>query len=289
MSVRYDMLVLDLDGTLLGRDGRVSVDNQRAVYEARQAGIEVIVATGRAYVESRHALEAIEHDGLMVAAGGSLLCETPTGCTVQRHVMPQELVVDVTDALLGHGHKVLILKDAHSAGYDYLAVGPGELDPASRWWFEKISPKVRFVENIFEDDHPHDTVRAGVIASSMELGPIAEELQVRLGERAFLQHWPAVTAAEATGSSTHLLEVFSPNVNKWQMVASICKDRGIDPARVAAIGDGLNDVEIVAHAGLGIAMGNADRRVVEVADRITADHDEHGVALAIQRILEGQW
>jgi 5-amino-6-(5-phospho-D-ribitylamino)uracil phosphatase len=289
MTARYDMLVIDLDGTLLGRDGHVSIENQRAVHEARRAGIEVVIATGRALVESRRALDAIEHDGLLVAAGGSLLCETATGSTVQRHVMPHDLVADVTDALLGHGHKVLILKDAHSAGYDYLAVGPGELDPASQWWFGKIAPRVRFVEHVSEDEHPHDTVRAGVVASSSELAPIAEDLRASLGERAFLQHWAAVTATEATGSTTHLLEVFNPQVNKWMMITSICQEKGIDPARVAAIGDGLNDVEIVGNAGLGIAMGNADPRVVAVADQITGDHDEHGVASAIARILEGQW
>jgi Cof subfamily protein (haloacid dehalogenase superfamily) len=289
MTARYDMLVIDLDGTLLNRQGHVSYENQRAIHDARDAGIEVVIATGRALVESRRALEAIGHDGLIVAAGGSLLCEAATGKTLHRHVMPHDLVADVTCALLDHGHKVLILKDAHTAGYDYLAVGPGELDPASKWWFGKISPEVRFAEHVAEDEHPHDTVRAGVVASSRELAPIAEDLRTQLGDRAFLQHWAAVTATEATGSTTHLLEVFNPQVNKWMMITAICQERGIEPAHVAAIGDGLNDVEIVGGAGLGIAMANADPRVVAVADQVTDDHDDHGVARAIERILEGQW
>ncbi len=289
MPRNYDMLVIDLDGTLLGRDGRVSDENRRAVEQARKAGMEVIVATGRALVESLHPLEAIEHEGLVVAAGGSLLCDAVTGQTIDRHVMQHDLVVEITDALLGHGHKVLILKDAHTAGYDYLAVGPGELDPASQWWFNKLPARVRFADAIHDDEHPHETVRAGVVAKSEELAPIARDLEADLGERAFLQHWAAVTESEATGSTTHLLEVFSPNVNKWQMVAKEAKRRSVDPSRIAAIGDGLNDVEIVANAGLGVAMANASPEVMRVAMRTTADHDEHGVALAIQRILSGEW
>lgn len=289
MSCKYDILVLDLDGTLLGRDGRVSDENRRAVDRARRAGLEIIIATGRALVESLDPLDAIEHDGLVVAAGGSLLCEASSGRTLHRHVMQHELVTEITIALLGHGHKVLILKDGHIAGYDYLAVGPGELDPASQWWFEKLPARVRFADAIHQDEYPHDTVRAGVVAKSQELAPIAHDLKADLGDRAFLQHWAAVTESEATGSTTHLLEVFSPNVNKWEMVALEAKGRGVASSRIAAIGDGLNDVEIVARAGLGVAMANASPEVMRVADRTTADHDDHGVALAIERILSGEW
>ncbi|HRP62794.1 MAG TPA: HAD-IIB family hydrolase [Phycisphaerales bacterium] len=289
MNARYDMLVIDLDGTLLDRDGYVSTANRRALDAARSGGLEVIIATGRAWVESMTALRAIAHDGLLIAAGGSLLCDAATGHTVDRHVMPRDLVADVTSALLGHGHKVLILKDAHAAGYDYLAVGPGRLDPASEWWFNTIPAKVRHVDGLHEDEHPDETVRAGVVASSAELTPIARDLQVALGGRAFLQHWAAVTESEATGSSTHLLEVFNPNVSKWTMIESICQQRGIDRDRVAAIGDGLNDVEMIANAGLGVAMANADHRVMQAADRVTARHDEDGVAAAIDRILTGEW
>jgi Cof subfamily protein (haloacid dehalogenase superfamily) len=289
MDHRYDMLVIDLDGTLLNRSGEVSDANRRAIDHARDAGIEVIIATGRAMVESMSALDAIGHDGLMVAAGGSLLCDVRTGHTVQRHVMEHDLVHDVTDALIEHGHKVLILKDSHIAGYDYLAVGPGDMDPASKWWFGKIPAKVKYAEALHQDEHPHDTVRAGVIANSQTIMPIAEQLQAQLGERAFLQHWAAVTESHATGSTTHLLEVFHPHANKWTMVESLCQQRGLETSRVAAIGDGLNDVQIVAEAGLGIAMGNADQRVLDVAKQVTDDHEHDGVATAISKILAGQW
>ncbi len=288
MSVlQYDLLVIDLDGTLLRRDGSVSARNVEAVQQARDAGVEVIVATGRALVESQRALKAIAHEGLMIAAGGSMLCCVKSGRTLARRVMPEQVVRDATDALLGHGHKVLILKDSNAAGYDYLAVGQGELDPASRWWFEQLPVTVRFAEELAEDAHPHDTVRAAVVASGSELGPIAQDLKEKLGEQVFLQHWPAVTSSEAIGSQTHLLEVFNPNVNKWTMIQSHCAGSGIDMARVVTIGDGLNDVEMLRGAGLGVAMGNADPRAAAVADRSAGDHENDGVAEVIELILNG--
>jgi len=284
------MLVLDLDGTVLDSAGHVSAGNRRAIARARAAGLEVIVATGRALVESDGPLREIGEQKLIVAAGGSLLCDVPTRATLRRRTMPRELVDDVTRALLGHGHKILILKDADAAGYDYLAVGDGPLDPASAWWFEAMQSTVRFVADLGDDPHPHDTIRIGVVASGGELAPIARDLKRDLGDRAFMQHWPAVTSTHAIGSATHLLEVFNPDVNKWTMIAEYCRMRAIESARVASIGDGLNDVEMLRESGLGVAMANASDSALEAADQVTtADHDGDGAAEAIGRILAGEW
>lgn len=286
---KYDVLVIDLDGTLLRRDGSISSANCRAVERARQAGMEVIIATGRSLSESREALACLEHDGLVVAAGGSLLCDAASGRTIDRRVIPHDVVRDAAIPLIEHGHKVLILKDAHATGYDYVAIGDGELDPASKWWFSRLGVEVRYVNEVHDDPHPHDTVRAGAVACESRLSPLAHRLRRELGDRCFLQHWSAVTATHAIGSPTHLLEIFTAKVNKWTMIQVHCERRGIEPERVAAIGDGLNDVELVAEAGLGIAMGNSCAEVVAVADRLTAHHEEDGVAVAIDRIMQGQW
>lgn len=289
MTCRYELLVIDLDGTLLDPAGAVSPANRDAVRRAREAGLEVIVATGRALVESLAPLEAIGREGLVIAAGGAMLNDAATGRTVHCSVMPGDLVVDVTEALLPHGHKVLLLKDPDVAGYHYLAVGPAELDPASRWWFETLPVSVRFVHDVAEDPHPDQTVRVAAVAGEAELAPIARRLKEQLGERCFLQHWAAVTETQATGSPTHVFEAFNPDVNKWTMIGRLCEERGIDPRRVAVIGDGLNDVQMVGAAGLGVAMANADPRVRAVADRVTGDSARDGVAEAVKMMLTGRW
>ena len=287
--MRHDLLVLDLDGTLLAPDGTVSPRNRAAVRAARDAGLEVIVATGRALVESREAIAAIEHDGEVICAGGAIRQCAARGTTIDRIAMDHVLVADIVHALLGHGHRVLLLKDPQVTGYDYLSVGDAPLDPASEWWFRRMPVTVRDVATVDDDPHPADTIRVGAVATEAELAPIARDLKRDLGDRVFLQHWGAVTESEATGSSTHLLEAFEPRVNKWTMVERYCHAHGIERTRVAAIGDGLNDVELIRGAAVGIAMGNADPRVAAVADRTTGTSLDDGVADAIERLLEGAW
>ncbi|MDY7109516.1 MAG: HAD family hydrolase [Planctomycetota bacterium] len=289
MPCAYELLVIDLDGTLLNSAGEVTEGNRQAIRRAREAGIEVIVATGRALVESLDPLEAIGRAGLVIAAGGAMLNDADTGRTIHSCVMPRDLVADVTNALLPHGHKVLLLKDPDVTGYHYLAVGPAELDPASQWWFETLPVSVRFAHEVGEDPHPDQTVRVAAVAGEAELAPIARHLKAELGDRCFLQHWAAVTETQATGSATHVLEVFNPDVNKWTMIARLCEERGIGPRRVAAIGDGLNDVQMVRAAGLGIAMAHGDDRVRAVADRVAGVSQRDGVAEAVEMILNGVW
>jgi hydroxymethylpyrimidine pyrophosphatase-like HAD family hydrolase len=204
-------------------------------------------------------------------------------------VLESDLVRDVALHLLEDGHKVLILKDSYATGFDYLTVGNGDLDPASEWWFAHLPVQVRHVNTLDEDEHPHDTVRAGAVGCHTKLGPLASQLRQALSGRCCLQHWSAVTATHSIGSPTHLLEVFTTDVNKWTMIERYCAANSFATERVAAIGDGLNDVELLRNAGLGVAMSNAGPEAMAAADRFTDDHENDGVAKAIERILDGRW
>ena len=105
------MIVIDLDGTLLDPAGRVPPAHRQAVQRARAAGLEIVVATGRNWPESREALRAIDCDGVMIAAGGALLCSAKGGETLSRRVLPASIVRSLTDCLLRHGHLAHLLQD----------------------------------------------------------------------------------------------------------------------------------------------------------------------------------
>lgn len=284
-SVTPELIVLDLDGTLLDSRGRISPRNAAAMAAAESAGIAVVVATGRSWSESKHVLGPLGYQRPFVGAGGAVLAAGLCGTTMLRHSMPSDLVGQAATSLLAHGHAVLLLKDSIHEGDEYVVIGDRPLDPASEWWFRTFGIRHRRVTDIGEDPHPEDTVRIGVVATGRELAVVAEELRRDLGSQLFLQNWSAVTSSAATGSTTHLLEIFDPKVNKWSMVQELCRREGIDRSRVVAIGDGLNDVEMLRGAAIGIAMANAGPEALAAAASITGHHDEDGVAEAIERYL----
>ncbi len=284
--VRYKLLVTDLDGTLLNRQGAVSARNLEAIRRLQDAGIEVIPATGRSLRECDHILDHINHTGHAITAGGSLVHDARDGSVVLRRALASELVHGVTEILAKHGHLAHLLQDHTAAGIDYLMIGDQPFDPATQWWFDHLPVQYRRLASLQEHGAAEHTVRVGTIALGNTLGPVVAAVERAFGEFVAVQHWSALTAEQAIGSETHLLETFSRKVNKWTAIEALCAQYGIDPAQTAAIGDGLNDLEMIREAGLGIAMENADPRITAVSKAQGGHHDRDGFAQAAELLLQ---
>lgn len=282
--MKPDLIAIDLDGTLLTRGGVTDTD-RAAIDAARAAGVEVVIATGRSWSESLEALQPIEATGPMIAAGGALLHDAATGETLDRSVVHPEVASAVATNLRRHGHVVHLLQDAPKAGCDYWMIGNDAVSEATRWWFERHDVNARWVEHLADVPTLEHTVRVGTTAVGSVLGHVVEEILDELGDRVLLQAWDAVVESEVAGDRIHLLEAFDPTVDKWTMLEGLARRRGFATEAVVAIGDGLNDVGMVGNAGIGIAMENADPRVVAVSDRRTGPPGT-GVGDAIRRLLE---
>lgn len=297
MPCRYDLIAIDLDGTLLSPDGTVSAANRAALAEAGDAGVRVTICTGRGLVECDHVLTDLEHREPVVVAGGSMTACPVRRSTLHRFTLEPELVSRATARLLSHGHPVMVLKDPAAAGYDYLmVVGEDEhpVDPVTAWWFERLRVPVRYARAIEEDEHPEHTVRLGVCGMSGALSAIESDLLAVFGRDAVMHNFPAVVGPEASrphpdGQRPHILEVFDADASKWSAIRWLADRDGIAAERIAAIGDQVNDVSMVAGAGLGVAMGNAVESVKAAADRRTLSNADDGVAYAVRRILDGEW
>lgn len=283
--MRYRLLITDLDGTLLDRQGRVSARNLDAIRRLQDSGVEVIPATGRALRECGHVLDFIRHEGHAITAGGALVHDARDGSVVLRRGPCPDTVRHVARVLSEYEHLVQLLQDHTQAGVDYVIVGEQRFDPATEWWFETLPLTYRRVPSLAHHDEQGHTVRVGTVARGELLGPIVERLRGELGDLIAVQHWSALTAEAATGSSTHILEAFGRGVNKWTAIETLCAEYGIDPKETVAVGDGLNDLEMVREAGLGIAMANADPRIAAVADSRVGHHDSHGFADAAELVI----
>ena len=280
MHPHWDTLIVDLDGTLLNKDGEVSDRNMRAYNEVCQQGIEVIIATGRCYAECSYIMDCLGHTGVSICAGGSTL-HNESGQIIQASHLPFAIVEEVAKALMENNHRCLLLKDNRASDVHYVLVGNSELHDASKWWFDVHDISYLEVNEIDDDPWKDKTVRAGAVACESMLDPIARNLETQLGDRATMQHWSAVTSSEATGSVTHLLEVFGRNVSKWSMLETYFNG-SVNKDRVVAIGDGLNDVELLKGAGLSIAMENATEFVKSHAQYVCGHHEQDGFASAVE-------
>lgn len=287
-----DALAIDLDGTLLSPDATVSERNRAAVARARDAGITVLVCTGRGLAESRRALDAIGQLDPVVVAGGSIVADPTTAATLHRATIHTDIVRAATDIFHSERVPALVLKDPADLDYDYLVLEGAEahpLDEVTRWWFREHALRVRTGAHTHDDEHPEHTVRVGICAVGSISARAARAAEKKLGDSIVMHDFAAVHPQDHAAEITHILELFSPSATKWGGIEWICKDRNLDPARIAAIGDEINDLTMIENAGLSVAMGNAKPAIKQAAHYHTGTNAESGVADAIDHILSGRW
>jgi hypothetical protein len=294
--VRYKLLAIDLDGTLIDHHGHVPEVNIAAITRARAAGCTVVLCTGRALIECERILDLVGRDDPAIVSGGAMVACPKSGQTLERFALEHALVQDVVGHLLERDHAAMVLKDPAATGYDYLVVSPrgnAGIDPASAWWFARMNVRLRVVPRLSDDEHPHDTIRVGAYQANDPVDTLATGLQNRFGQVSTLQHFQGVVLPkdrrEGGVDSVHIVEVFHQHADKWQALSRLASRLGIDPAHTAAIGDQANDLTMLQHAGLGVAMGNAIKPVKDVAKRQTLPCEQGGVAHAIEQMLSGAW
>lgn len=276
----YRMIALDLDGTLLSPAGEVTQRVKSAVHRALAAGLLVCFATGRNWTESRTVVEAVEHFGSAVFAGGAMVVDTEKQVTLHRSLMAPDLARELSAFLEARGHTVMALQDTHAAGgVDYLATGGSDLNVPTAHWLRVTAATVSRVPALA--DHPHDhTVRVGIVAPTAETRETRDALLAAFADRVVC-HSLYVPAYDV-----EVLEVFDPAVNKWEGVLHIARRHGIDPGQIIAVGDDVNDVPMLRNAGLGVAMGNARPEAIAVADRVIGRNDEDGLAAFLEELVD---
>src|SRR3954468_24791729 len=113
---KYRMIAIDLDGTLLSPQGKVTERAKAAVHRALRAGLLVCFATGRNWTESRTVLDAVEHYDTAVFVGGAMVIDTKQRVTLHRTMMQPPLAAAVCGVLESLGHAALALQDTGTAG-----------------------------------------------------------------------------------------------------------------------------------------------------------------------------
>lgn len=277
----YQLLAIDLDGTLLDSCGRLSPRNRAALHSAHEAGLNLVVCTGRSFTETRPVLSAIglELDAT-VTVGGAILTDVATGRTMERAAIDPALAYEAAGWLRGRGYPVLWLLDADEAGFDgYLIDGPRRHAAIDRW-LERSPVRMLCVERLPADRTP--PVRLTIVDEPEPLQRLVAELAAAFGPR--LTH----NLIRVRSYDFMVVEVFAGHVSKWSGIERFCRRRGIDPRRTVAIGDDVNDLAMIRAAGLGVAVENADPAVRAAAGHVVADNDRDGVAELIEVLLAGE-
>lgn len=269
---RFDLVALDLDGTVLRRDQGIADRTVAAVGRLRAGGTRVVVATGRRFEGAGgHAARlGLQPEDPIVCYGGAMVRRLG-GETLLHRTLPRDLSVEFLRWASRRGLHARVFTDgrialgpitARAAGHQRHPAGPGVLvvrSPA-RWLAE-----------------------AGVEATKLAVAdsPAGVEGWIREARETF--------AGRLFLARSHpdYVEVMSPGSTKSGALGFLCERWGIDSSRVLAFGDADNDVDMLRFAGRGVAVGPTTAGVREAADEVVPNVDEDGVALFVEDLLRG--
>ena len=285
--MRYALVAIDLDGTLLSADGTVSAANRAAVARAQASGALVVPCTGRAWRESVTALREIPDLSTGVFVTGAAVSDVRTGRSEDLAAIEPHLAAEVVEHLYDLPEAVLVFREAALAGREHLVAGAGRLTANTQWWFEACGAIVQHLPHPSAGDL-HHTLRIGLVSTGDRLDMVVAGLKERFGDRLFTHFFQAVQMPENV-ERLYVLEIFAAGVDKWRGLTTIARREGIAPDRIAAIGDEINDITMIRNAACGIAMANGAEAVRHVADHVTGHHGEDGVATALDALIEGHW
>ena len=284
--MKYKLIGIDLDGTLLTPGGEISETNREAMAAAAEAGAMLLPCTGRSWREAMLSIDDVDQFELGVFVTGAAVCEVPTGSSVDLADIEPHLAKELVDALKDEPEAVLVYRDPQLAGHDYLITGNGRLTDNTDWWFTITGSTTYEQRNVAADDL-HHALRVGIVARASRVVPMQQRIGEQFTDRVLVHHFAALTQPDE--EPIHVLEIFAAGVNKWRGLRWIAEQRGIDTSQIAAIGDEINDVSMLRNAACGVVVSNGTDDAKAAADHECPANVEDGVAVAIEKMLSGKW
>jgi hypothetical protein len=300
------MIVVDMDGTLVGSDGRVSERNLAAMKAAEKADVEVVVATGRRHCYAMRVLRGLGlgEEGALISSNGTVT-RTMGARLVERTLLPTETAL----WLCGHVEE---FRDALVMTFDKVgADGEDErgalvvermegLHASIGKWMEANEPyiaRVTPLERALEGEAPIQMMLCGTVERMRRAEARLLEHPGVLGVGVTSRLWGGETQAalhrtEYAERNLSILDILPAGCSKGAALLRLAAAHGVKAEEILAIGDNWNDVSMLEVAGRAVLMGNAPEDLKAVAAErgwvVGRRHDEDGVAEVIEGVLEGR-
>ena len=268
------LIAVDIDGTLLDAASRIPDANRRALQAAAASGIDVVLATGRAFHHARPVAERLGTPVTLIVNNGALV-KTPAGTTLDRRPVPRGLARALVAGTRPFREGVALIFDRpDDRQYVYERIDWSH--PQRRWYYDRNRVYMTRVEPLEKalDDDPVQVAFTGGVADMRVLAgrvrglPTARTL--------------TVTLTEYEQRDFSLLDVTAEGCSKGAALRDWAARRGVRPAGIMAVGDNLNDLDMLELAGHPVVMGNAVAELKRCGWPLTAGHDEAGLAQAIR-------
>jgi Cof subfamily protein (haloacid dehalogenase superfamily) len=268
---KYKLLVVDIDGTIIDINGAISDEDKTALAAASASGVRVCLSTGRVVSACRRILNSLALGGCHIFYDGALVCDA--AITQEIYCSPLE-AKDVQRAV-----EFTRSNDIYLELYTterFFAERPNWSDEIHTNYFG-VAPMITNLSGIWE--------RERIIKAEILVRDAVEQEQADYFRSNFDGSFRFSIARSPSFPGIDFINIINPCVSKGVALKALAAHHDIAMEEVIAIGDGLNDISLLETAGTAVAMGNAFPEVKKVADYITLDVKDSGVAVVVWKFL----
>ncbi|KPU26973.1 hypothetical protein TR13x_07545 [Caloranaerobacter sp. TR13] len=296
----YRLLALDMDGTLLNKEHKISRENFEAIQEALRMDIKIVLASGRIFggmLPYLEQLNIIDDENYSVSCAGGLVLNNTMSKVIQSNGLNIEdlkYIYGLTKELnlslnVYTRDSILVFQDDIFSRFESIANNV----PLKLVDFNSLSDDIEIykitiindsidavmkMKKFFKKLHTSDIIQDKRYKGIKRLeDDILDKISTKLSDK-----YTVVKPFQFT------LEVINKSCNKWTGIKKIAEELGIQNEEIICIGDSENDEHMIRNAGLGVAMANGFSKVKEIADYVTYTNDQHGVAHVINKFILGK-
>ncbi len=275
------LLAIDIDGTLLDSRGRLPDAHRDALVEASALGVDVALVTGRSFHFTGPVVDLLPIPLTLIVNNGAVV-KRRGGETMLRHVLPRDAARRVLDETRHLEDSVAIVFDRP----DQRQIVFERMDwshPNRRGYYEKNKAFIAEASSPLCDALTEDPIQVMFNGSVEPMRALAAALRAMSIADQF-----SVAITEYMPRDFSLVDVNGAGCSKGTTLARWVASQGMTAAEVMAIGDNLNDVEMLDFAGTAYVMGNATDALKSRGYHVTGTNDEAGLAAAVRRCLQGR-
>lgn len=268
--IKYQLIALDMDGTLLNSQKKISKPTILAIKKALEANKYVVLSTGRAVAELndyKNELSSIQYG---ILESGALIYDLKNKKIIHREHIPAKMIERILEIASKDDIMIHLITNGASI------VSKKNLNEMKKYHMEIYQPMFQRVATVVDDIYSYAKNNMIEKINFYHQSETARDRSYQL-----LKDFPlTITFAETTS-----LEISPLNITKASGLIKLCNYLNIDISETIAVGDANNDYDVLKTAGLAIAMQNANNDIKKICDVIVSDNDHDGCKEAIENYL----
>jgi hypothetical protein len=271
------LVAIDLDGTLLNSRREISEGNRRALLEAVEREVQVVIVTGRRFHSALPLACQIPCPVTLITSNGALIANS-SGEILHRDFLPRDVAQQVLE--FARDYRPYSVAIFHTPGIGQVTMQDNAVDEGPLGWYIQTSAHcLRLVPDL-EAALDRDPIQVMIGGPPAQIEP-AEMLLAKSPFRSSIH----LTWTKYLTTNISILDVMNRGCSKGGALKIWAEQCGIQPGEVMAVGDNFNDLEMLQYAGLPVLMGNHCPELHRPDWTLTLPNDEDGVAAAIRRYV----